>query len=507
LPTCSPALSQNHQPDTSVAQEIRFISQDAGQVTLVWGINGWKVLPEAQRPTGTVIQRGVMQTPMAKTNDQFTATLVTDPGTILDFGFLITRTNSGVDVQVWEGDGDDTFHEESDPHRVVNVRSKASLLQSGKTLPDKWTSWLPMTVTILCFVLPLTITGLLVRRRHEQWKRRILLPSFKKPSRPTRAGDVALIGISIAMGFALAEGLLHVMDSDGGFGAARQMDWVRAGGSEIDKSIVLDPELGLRPRLNYGPYNEYGTVTNAYSIEKPPDTIRVLVLGSQAVFDGQFVEALRHRYREDKVEIWNGGVPSYGTIQSAHFYKQYQSQIQPDRILVVIASSDLSTTPISYRDSRQNIVALIPYEARSSLNSFLFTYSHVYKLAVGIRALFTDPEESVLEEIQTGLSDLAALLKKENKELFVVSLPLLFPEEMWSDDEKWRHAAIVQMLKRVDIPYIDLLPSFRTALVDNLDVRRYAGHPFEPTMILAERFVAYLDKHALARKIDARIAY
>jgi hypothetical protein len=141
------------------------------------------------------------------------------------------------------------------------------------------------------------------------------------------------------------------------------------------------------------------------------------------------------------------------------------------------------------------------------LNSFLFTYSHVYKLAVGIRALFTDPEESVLEETQTGLSDLAALLKRENKELFVVSLPLLFPEEMWSDDEKRRHAAIVQMLNRVDIPYIDLLPSFRTALEDNLDVRRYAGHPFEPTMILAERFVAYLDKHALARKIDARIAY
>lgn len=297
------------------------------------------------------------------------------------------------------------------------------------------------------------------------------------------------------------------MDPDGGFGAAWQLDWIRAGGSEIDRSIVLDSKLGIRPRLGHGPYNGYGTVSNAYSIEKPLDTIRMLVLGSWAVFDGEFVEALRHKYREDEVEIWNGGVPSYGTIQSINFYKQYQSRIQPDKVLLVIASSDLTTTPITYRDSRQNIVALVPYSARNSLNPFLFTYSHVYKLAAGIRILFTDPEESILEEIQAGLSELASSLKKERKELFVVSLPLLFPEEMWSEDEKRRHTAIIEMLKRTDIPHIDLLPSFRAALEDKLDVRRYAGKPFEPTMLLSERFVAYLDEHGLGRRIDAKVAH
>jgi hypothetical protein len=443
---------------------------------------------------------------MAKVKEQFTATLGVNPGTMLDFGFLITRTNGGVDVQVWEGDGGDTFHKESDPHRVVTVQSKASLLQSGKTVPDRWTSWSSVALTILCIVFPLYIIGLVIRRRHEQWNRRILLPAFKRPPRPTKAGDLTLIGITLVGGLALAEGLLHAIDPDGGFGAARQLDWIRAGGSEIDRLIVLDSELGIRPRLNHGPYNDYGTVANAYMIEKPAGTTRVLVLGSQAVFDGQFVEALRHRYRQDEVEIWNGGVASYGTMQSINFYKLYQSRIQPDKVLLVIASNDLTTTPITYRDSRQNIAALVPYSARSSLSSFLFTYSHVYRLAVGIRTVFTDPEESVLLEIQAGLSDLAASLKDQHKELLVVSMPLLFPEEMWRDDEKRRHTAIVDMLHRADIPHVDLLPSFRAALEDRLEVRRYAGNPFDPTMILSERFVAYLDEQGLARRIDAKIA-
>jgi hypothetical protein len=85
-------------------------------------------------------------------------------------------------------------------------------------------------------------------------------------------------------------------------------------------------------------------------------------------------------------------------------------------------------------------------------------------------------------------------------------MPLLFPEEMWRDDEKRRHTAIVDMLHRADIPHVDLLPSFRAALEDRLEVRRYAGNPFDPTMILSERFVAYLDEQGLARRIDAKIA-
>ena len=509
LAFASPLLAEEKQPVPFIAQEIHFVSEKAGEVVLVWGIDGWKTVPEARRPTGTTIRKGVMHTPMIKRDGYFTATLIVPPDTLLDFGFLITRTNSGVDVQVWEADGKDTFQRKSNPQDVITVHSKSSLLQSGKVPPDSWTWWPYVTITILCVVLPLRVAVLIVRRRHRKWHRRILLPTFEKPPRPTRTGDGALIGLSLMVGLALAELILHTIDPDGGFGAARPLDWVRTGGQDVDRSAVVDPVLGLRPRLNYGPYNDYGTVINTYSTEKSPDRIRILVLGSQAVFEGRLVEAIRQNYPGDgnRVEVWNGGVASFGAMQTIDFYKAYQSRLDPDKVILVMGSADLTPAPITYRDGRQNIVALVPYSSRTSLNSFLFTYSHLYRLLVGMRTLMGDPEETILREIQTGLTELAASLKRDRKELLVVSLPLLFPEEMWSAAEKKRHAAMLEMLGRTDIPHVDLLPAFRAALDEKLDVRQHAGNPFEPTSSLAKRFASYLQEHSLGQTIDAKIRH
>lgn len=65
--------------------------------------------------------------------------------------------------------------------------------------------------------------------------------------------------------------ILHSIDPDGGFGAARQLEWLRAGGQEIDRSIIIDPTLGFRPWLNNGIYNEYGTLSSMYPVDKPLD--------------------------------------------------------------------------------------------------------------------------------------------------------------------------------------------------------------------------------------------
>jgi hypothetical protein len=173
--------------------------------------------------------------------------------------------------------------------------------------------------------------------------RRILLPAFTKPRRPSSVGDAIIIAISLLIGLALTEGILFIINPDGGFGAARPLEWVRKDVQEIDKSIIIDPAVGLRPRLNHGIYNEYGTVTNTYAINKSPDTVRILVLGSTAVWAGQLVEALRDSNLEKGVEVWNGGIPLYGTVQTISFYQQYQSGIQADKIILFITSGDMTS--------------------------------------------------------------------------------------------------------------------------------------------------------------------
>jgi hypothetical protein len=77
-----------------------------------------------------------------------------------------------------------------------------------------------------------------------------------------------------------------------------------------------------------------------------------------------------------------------------------------------------------------------------------------------MRTLVGDPEEGVLQEVQANLSDLAPSLKKDRKELLVVFLPLLFPEDMWTAAEKERSVSILNMLSSAHVRYIDLCPRF-----------------------------------------------
>lgn len=499
----SPYASE--EPSELIAQAIRYSSQEAGEVVLVWGINNWKRMPDEQRPAGTLIKNSVMHTPMTKHGDQFAVTLFVKPDTMIDFGFLVTRTKKGVDVLVWEGDGKDSFHRKARDNHVISVSSKVTLLQGGKIASDKWDSIPYLMIPILCFLLPLKTGIFIVRHRHRVWHRRILLPAFTKPSRPSSAGDAIIIAISLLIGLALTEGILFILNPDGGFGAARPLEWVRKDIQEIDKSIIIDPAVGLRPRLNHGMYNEYGTVTNNYPLNKSPDTVRILALGSAAIWGGQLVEALRETYPEEGVEVWNGGIPSYGTVQTINFYQQFQSGIQADTIILFITSGDIETTPIAYRDDHQNIVAMVPYLASSSLNPFLFANSRLYRLLAGLRTLVSDSEDAVLQEVHVTLSDFAVSLRKDRKDLLVVLLPLLFPEDMWSAAEKERRAAILDVLRSTSIRYVDLLPPFREAIDDKLDVRQHAGNPFEPTLGLARRFAAYLNEHDVARRIDASV--
>ncbi len=117
--TTSPGLAQQgqgqrlHESHTSpsvpetplVTQEIRYRAPEAGEVWLVWGVNGWKHVPESLRPPMTVIKDGVMHTPMAGKNDLFVATIAVHTGTIINYGFLTTKDRTNEAVRVWQGDG------------------------------------------------------------------------------------------------------------------------------------------------------------------------------------------------------------------------------------------------------------------------------------------------------------------------------------------------------------------------------------------------------------------
>ena len=99
-----------------ITQEFFYRLPQAGEVFLVWGVDGWNVVPEELRPPGTVVTDNLMQTPMLPENGVFIAKIQIPPGVKLDYGFLITKTSSGAITHVWETN-------ESQPGPLIVTRS------------------------------------------------------------------------------------------------------------------------------------------------------------------------------------------------------------------------------------------------------------------------------------------------------------------------------------------------------------------------------------------------
>jgi hypothetical protein len=109
-----------------LTQELLYQAAGAAEVELVWGINGWQRVPEADRPAGTVVKDAVMHTPMAFVGDRFVAKVHIPAGADLDFGFLVTKLRSGGSVGMWDGD----YRQKGMRDHWLDVRSKLSLTKS-----------------------------------------------------------------------------------------------------------------------------------------------------------------------------------------------------------------------------------------------------------------------------------------------------------------------------------------------------------------------------------------
>ncbi len=92
--------------ETQVEQNIHYFISHAGEVFFVWGINGWKPVPEELRPPGTWVKNNMLHTPMVRGKDgkSFTASIQVPADATIDYGFLITKTPRESQITpVWDG--------------------------------------------------------------------------------------------------------------------------------------------------------------------------------------------------------------------------------------------------------------------------------------------------------------------------------------------------------------------------------------------------------------------
>jgi lipopolysaccharide transport system permease protein len=118
-----------------VTQEICYRMPEAGEVFLVWGVDGWQIVPEDVRPSGTTVKDNVMHTPMLLEGDTFVAKVQVPPGATIDYGFLITKTRSGSAIELWEANGGQDYHTVATQDDIVQVQTGLTLPQDQAALP------------------------------------------------------------------------------------------------------------------------------------------------------------------------------------------------------------------------------------------------------------------------------------------------------------------------------------------------------------------------------------
>jgi hypothetical protein len=168
-----------YQPEASApietsqvfTQEFRYRMPEAGEVLLVWGINGWGTLPEADRPAGTVVQNEVMRTPMNRVDEWFIAQVKVPQGAMVDYGFLITKKLEGeaANPPVWEENENFQFAATDD--RVLEIESQLSLRE-----PAQATGLLIVALAVLAGLVVIGFTYLVLRN----------LPRQKRSARRSR---------------------------------------------------------------------------------------------------------------------------------------------------------------------------------------------------------------------------------------------------------------------------------------------------------------------------------
>lgn len=142
--------------------DIQYTSPTSGEVSLVWGVNGWTLIAEGDRPAGTVVEGNVMHTPMLKEDGIFVTRVHVAPGTVVDFGFLTTKDGRGEPVEAWEANGADDFHITVNADTAHKVQSQLTLA-TRRDLP----SILIVGLYVLIGLLVILIVGFIFRRKSE----------------------------------------------------------------------------------------------------------------------------------------------------------------------------------------------------------------------------------------------------------------------------------------------------------------------------------------------------
>lgn len=169
---------------------------------------------------------------------------------------------------------------------------------------------------------------------------------------------------------------------------------------------ISDPELGQRLAPNYDGWfagvpvhvNSLGfRDSRDYSVEKPPNTFRILVMGDSVTFghgalsDTTYPYLLEQRLKEWRAdtnwEVWNLGVPGYNTTTELKYLGRVGPRYQPDLVVIGFYENDLADNDVPTDASlRRRVTSAI----QGAMQRWLYSYELYKRILLTLRWQFSD---------------------------------------------------------------------------------------------------------------------
>jgi lipoteichoic acid synthase len=150
-------LKSNHKATaySSVSQEIHYLNREAGEVFIVWGINGWNTPELNAHPPESYVKGGLVYSPMISDGKAFKTTINVAEGTMIDYVFWITKGPRNTATDVWDNNADShrDFHTTAADNDIAIVTSsvKARPREQLSLLDFSWNIFITSSVLLLGF--------------------------------------------------------------------------------------------------------------------------------------------------------------------------------------------------------------------------------------------------------------------------------------------------------------------------------------------------------------------
>ena len=123
-------LTVHGQPE-HIDQQVDYFYDDASEIYIVWGINGWKTIPQELMNEQIIQSDNKLLSPMRFENGRWTASLPVPENSRIDLMFWVTRNQKGDYMDKWDTNEGKGYHFKASGEPLV-IHSKPAPKASGK---------------------------------------------------------------------------------------------------------------------------------------------------------------------------------------------------------------------------------------------------------------------------------------------------------------------------------------------------------------------------------------